>query len=108
MTEELLHLLYGPVHAIAQVRDMVVAVHAVVVLLVAVVRLFGVGRRRSDFDYDAATRALTQAENASKSASRPAASPLRSPSAAGTAAAASGFGFPAAAASPSKIPPGFS
>jgi hypothetical protein len=70
--------------------------------------LFGVGRRRSDFDYDAATQALTQAENAAKSASRPAASSLRSPSAAGAAAAAAGFGFPAAAASPSKIPSGFS
>lgn len=70
--------------------------------------LFGVGRRRSDFDYNAAIQALTQAENAAKSASRPAASPLRSPSAAGAAAAAAGFGFPAAAASPSKIPPGFS
>ena len=70
--------------------------------------LFGLGRRRSDFDYDVATQALTQAENSAKSAVRSAVSPLRSPSAAGIAAAAAGFGFPTAAASPSKIPPGFS
>lgn len=74
--------------------------------------LFGVGRRRSDFDYNAATAALAAADRVAMSESRPAASPLRSPTAAGAgaaaAAAAAGFVFPAAAAGPSKIPPGFS
>ncbi|MGH8784841.1 MAG: transcriptional regulator [Cupriavidus necator] len=66
--------------------------------------LFGVSRRRSGFDYDAATTALDRAETAKKAAAAASGGGLLRQA---TTAAAAGFSFPARPAAPSKTPAGF-
>jgi hypothetical protein len=66
--------------------------------------LFGVSRRRSGFDYDAAIAALEKAEQAKKAEAGRAGGLLRP---ATSAAAAAGFSFPDRPAAPSKTPAGF-